>query len=114
MNSDEIDISDLDEAEVIAALHNGTRALGMGMLHDIGRITAEQVRADLDKEGEFGGGFLVNGMRRFDYFHGRPLKPSIGNGKINSLALYDRDAGQGAGERVLANLRAEKKAAKSA
>ena len=34
-----ISIKGLDKAKVLQALHNGTRALGMGVLHDIGPIS---------------------------------------------------------------------------
>lgn len=104
---DAIDISGLDEAAVIAALHNSTRALGMGMLHDIGRdITPEEVRADWDKQGEFGGGKMFGeGSRSFGYFHGRPLKVTLRDGMLLGVRLYDRDAGEGRCAEVIAELR---------
>jgi hypothetical protein len=102
---DTIDISDLDEAAVIAALHNGTRALGMGMLHDICRdISPDEVREELPEYRDRNGGL------RLDYFHGRPLKVDIANGKLFGEWLYDRDAGEGRCREVLAKLRASKAA----
>lgn len=99
----EIDISGLDEAAVLAALHNGSRAQGMGVLHDLHReMTVEEARAELAEWPD-----VRDGKYRFDYFHGRVLKVSFGNGKLRGAPLYDRDLGDGACERVIAQLRAQ-------
>lgn len=99
MDTNEIDITGLDEAEVIAALHNGTQPLGMGMLHNIGRISVERVREEIKDAPR------INGCLSFDYYHGRPLKVRVGEGKLHNAWLYDRDAGEGAAADIIAELR---------
>jgi len=98
-----IDISGLDEFEVIAALHNGTQPLGLGMLHARPPMTAADVRAELTDDMRRSGAFS------FDYYHGRPLKVRVGNGQISGVRLYDRDAGDGACADIVAGLREAKK-----
>lgn len=79
----------VDAAAMLVALHDNTRAIGLGVLHDLRRgLTREEaskVLADMDRF-------------RFDYFAGRPLKTCAdSNGDIgNSRMSYDRDAGRGA------------------
>lgn len=94
-----VDISGMDKAVVLAALHNGTRAIGMGTLHDLGRdITVEEAQTDLDR---------CNPERLyFDYYHGRPLKVDITGDEIPREDLYDRDSRQGACANAIAKARA--------
>lgn len=101
-DEDTIDITGLDEYAVVAALHNGTRALGMGALHDLCRdMTADEARTELEAR-------RVTGKpMRFDYYHGRPLKVSVGDGKISGVWLYDRVAGTGKCRAVVDKLRAQ-------
>ena len=89
----ELDIKGIDKAELLAALHNGTPAIGMGRMHDIGRMSVEQAQRYVD-----------NGELRFDYLCGRPLKCNI-SGDTMRFGLYDRDAGPGAAERIVFDLR---------
>lgn len=97
----EIDISGIDPGALLAALHNGTRPLGLGRLHDIGRdMTPDEARAELkDWPTQSGGRY------RFDYFHGRPLKVSFDDKILRGVGLYDRDAGDGACARAVAKAR---------
>lgn len=87
-----IDIKGLDKAAVLMALHNGTRPLGMGMLHNIGNMTIEQARKGIERCG-----------MSWDYCHGRPLKVDISGNSFDEWA-YDRDAGQGAAQRAIDGL----------
>lgn len=103
MDENTIDISGLDEFAVIAALHNGTSPLGLGALHDVGQMTADQVRTELENVPR------RDGKLRFDYYHGRPLKVSVGNGTIDHVRLYDRDAGAGACAAIVSGLRGASK-----
>jgi hypothetical protein len=98
--SENIDISGLDKADVLAALHNGTKCLGMGVLHDIGTCSVEQARKDI-KELKDGGREL-----HFDYYHGRPLKVDISGDSFNPRC-YDRDSpwGEGAAKAAIDGLR---------
>jgi hypothetical protein len=89
-----VDIKGIDKAALLAALYNGTSALGMGALHDIGHMTEEQARD------------IVRFGLRFDYVAGRPIKANIG-GDTFETAVYDRDAGEGAAARIVASLRAD-------
>jgi hypothetical protein len=94
-----VDIKGLDKAQVLAALHNGTICLGMGMLHDIGTCSIEQAQKDIEERKLSCLNFL-----RFDYYHGRPLKCDLNGDEFNP-SLYDRDAGKGVAERIIASLR---------
>lgn len=100
-----INIKGLGKAEVLAALHNGTQALGMGMLHDIGRdMTADEASKAIES---IGGAREIYGKPSlyFDYLLGRPLKVDIGGDEFDER-LYDRDAGRGAADRAITRLRA--------
>ena len=113
----DIDISNLPKNEVLAALHNGTCAMGMGMLHDIGRdMTADEAAKVLgwgddisrmvDQDGTHIAPANYNSDKRlyFDYVQGRPLKSDI-TGDRWDPSLYDRDAGNGRGYSVIVALR---------
>lgn len=91
----EISIKGLDKAKVLAALHNGTRCLGMGFLHNIGTCSVEQAERDINDRKPLGKCALC-----FDYYHGRPLKCDISGDSFDPW-LYDRDAGDGAARRAI-------------
>lgn len=95
-----IDISNLPKHEVLAALHNATRAIGMGVLQDAGPITPAAVLADLgDREAGY-----------FDYYRGRPIKSDL-SGDSFDPRLFDRDAGDGAAAAAIERLRSSIRAA---
>lgn len=83
----------VSRAALLAALHNNTRAIGMGQMHDLGRdMTREEAEKVLeDREGVFA----------FDYLLGRPLKVFEKDGAVQRSDLYDRDAGRGAFDRAV-------------
>lgn len=90
-------ITGLDVFELVAALHNGTRPLGMGVFNARGPMTATEVRAeDPDRAART----KTRDGIYFDYYHGRPLKTRIvADGDALTVPgtwLYDRDAGDGA------------------
>lgn len=95
---EEIDISGIDKAELLAALVNGTQSVGMGRLQDNGPITIEQARGWLDESMTLS----------FDYVAGRPIKTDI-SGDTARVRLYDRDAGEGTFACVVAELRKAQK-----
>jgi len=105
-----IDISNLDKAELLAALYNNASPLGMGMLHfDPNQMTKEDAETII-MEGDDLAHMFPGASRRnyyFDYVKGRPLKIDI-SGDTMETALYDRDQGTGAGARVVAELRNKK------
>jgi hypothetical protein len=91
--SDAINIIGIDLGELVAALHNGTRAIGFGSAQDLGRdMTPEEARDEAPLR-------IRNGVISFDYFHGRPMKVTIDVtlGELRNAGLYDRDASGGDG-----------------
>lgn len=100
----DIDITGLDKAAVLAALHNGTRPLGMGFLHDLGRdMTTAEAQEHIDRATDDMGLDRRDALR-FDYLCGRPLKVNL-SGDSFDPRLYDRDAGEGAAARAIAAIR---------
>ena len=94
-----IDVSGIDHAALLAALHNGTNALGMGAFQDLGRdMTTEEAQTILDER---------NGKFDFDYLQGRPLKVWIENDQLFRSDLYDRDSRPGACAEIIEHLRKE-------
>lgn len=85
---------EVDAERLLVELHAGTRALGFGAMHDIGRrLTVDEargiLRAQVERERE-------PGSFTFDYVLGRPIKVTAREGVIVSGRLYERDAGDGA------------------
>lgn len=101
--SDEIDITGIDRAELIAELYNNTQPLGLGILQDIKEgLTAERVRA-----------VITSGLDEdlyLDYVAGRPIKVILRDNSLLHARLYDRDApgGEGTCARIVAALRSRK------
>ncbi len=90
----------IDEAVLIHALYHGTQALGMGRLHDRPELTVDEIMEHVL------GAEPLAPMIRFDYLAGRPLKTSIDTvAKTFTTRLYDRDAGEGAAQRIVDRLR---------
>jgi hypothetical protein len=101
-----IDIAGLDKAEVLAALVNGAKPLGMGRLHDDGRpMTKEDAQVWIDDGRTHDTVDLPRPRLSFDYVKGRPIKSNISGDSFDER-LYDRDQGNGAAARVIAELRA--------
>ena len=101
-----IDITGIDKARLLAALHNNTRAVGMGFLNDIGRDLTDEEAAEIVREhAAFSGpeGAWVS----FDYVMGRPIKVSFRGDLLVRPDLYDRDApgGEGTCQRIVDSLR---------
>jgi hypothetical protein len=84
-----INVKGIDRAILLAELYNGTQPLGMGVLRDIGSMSADLAR-------ELLGGREID----VDYFCGRPIKVTIRNDEFDPR-LYDRDAGEGAAQRAV-------------
>ena len=91
-----MDISGLDKAAVLAALYNASRPVGLGILsHDPAPMTIGEARA------------LIGEDSYIDYLKGRPLKVDLGSNDLDTW-LYNRDNGEGAAERALSSLLAER------
>lgn len=111
----EISIAGLDKAELLTALYNGSQQFGAGFIHASGRLdmTVERARKIID--GSDSDGLLPweakDALRlRFDYVHGRVLKVDL-TGDTLRTDLYNRDLGEGAAERIVAQLCERKSAA---
>lgn len=111
---DDIDISGIDKAELLAALYNNSGPRGMGFFRaKTEEMTVEQARKELsdgdDHVKDFGYGIGGRPLY-FDYLHGRPLKVNLAGDSMRG-ALYDRDNGHGAAKRIVSGLRAKAGAA---
>lgn len=91
--NNEIDIKGIDKAELLAALYNEARPMGMGWLQaSAAAMTVEQARE------------LLSQQSYFDYVHGRPLKVDLSGDSLFG-GLYDRDQGRGHAAEVVERLR---------
>jgi len=100
-----VNIAGLDKAELLAALVNGAKPLGLGFLHDTG---AAMTKAEAQRWVDEGRGHdmgIPQAPMSFDYVCGRPIKCDISGNEMRT-DLYNRDQGDGAAERVVASLRA--------
>lgn len=111
----QINVSDIDPAELLAALYNRSfvNLSGLGFLREIpGEMTIHQAREFLDGkvENDYVGKPLTGatGARYFDYLQGRVMKVEI-NGETLNPDLYDRDLGKGAAKRIVNSIRARMK-----
>lgn len=86
---------ELTDAEVLVALYNAAKPLGMGWLHyNPEPMTLEEAERELTtgrtyQQNDDGLGVY------FDYLNGRVMKVRIGEGEFDPR-LYDRDNGEGA------------------
>jgi hypothetical protein len=93
-----VNIEGLDRADVLVALFNASKAQGMSFTH----FTPQEMRRDEAV-------LLLRCSDYFDYLRGRVMKVRLRENATEFDAyLYDRDVGDGAGERVIAQLRAQK------
>lgn len=90
-----IDIRGIPRERVLAALFNGSFQQGMGGLDARGRaqLTEEDARAMLAED------------TYFDYVRGRVLKVDLRDPESFDSRLYDRDCGEGAAARIIAQIR---------
>lgn len=90
-----MDVTGLDKARILKALYNAsglTAPIAEALGQTRGNLTTEQAQAVLSK---------VEGDRMyFDYLFGRAIKVDIGPNVLD-LRLFDRDNGEGAGERAI-------------
>lgn len=88
-----ISIKNLDKAEVLKALYDGSHIQGLGFLQAVpeGTVTVDHCRE------------LLEQYSYFDYLYGRILKVDL-SGDSFEECLYDRDNGHGAAARALSCL----------
>jgi hypothetical protein len=97
----EIDITGIDHAELLARLYNEARPLGMGFFHaDSKLMTIEEARE------------LLKSQTSFDYLKGRPLKIQFKGNTLYGVWLYDRDQGEGHCAEIVMDLQTAPKRAK--
>ena len=88
-----MNIKGLKKSEVLAALYNRARPMGMGYLHYTpDPMTVEEAQALFDA-----------GQSSFDYLNGRVMKVDFDGDEVRT-DLYNRDNGPGAAEEVIAGL----------
>lgn len=98
MQDGHIDITGIDKAELLVGLYHGTHPVGMGFASNNPSFGVEDAEAAI--KGEPSG--------RLDYVSGRPIKVNITGDSFDPW-LYDRDAGEGAAQRVVDGLKPKKK-----
>lgn len=95
-----IDITGIDLAQLLVALYHGTRAVGLGVLHDRPDFDLADANEALAYARSHDGKRIY-----FDYLAGRPLKLGILGNELSGARLYDRDAGEGACQRAVDSCR---------
>jgi hypothetical protein len=104
-----LDIRGIDKAELLTALVNRARPLGLGQLADPGApMTVGEAREWIAR-GQSHDDPRMLAVRgptrlRFDYVHGRPIKCDISGDELDPR-LYDQDQGDGAAAAVVEHLR---------
>lgn len=89
-----ISLKELNKAEVLAALYNASKPLGLGFLqYDPSPMTAKEATELLQKRSNF------------DYLKGRVMKVNLSGDEFDPR-WYNRDVGQGAAEEVINALKA--------
>lgn len=113
--TDKIDISGVDKGELLAALFNNSRPMGMGVLQaHLGPqvMTKEDAWKVINGSGDdHNRNFPTLGLRKgktelyFDYLYGRPLKVNLTEDMVDPWG-YDRDnGGPGTLESIVNELR---------
>ncbi|MAG76550.1 MAG: hypothetical protein CL811_07300 [Colwelliaceae bacterium] len=87
-------ISNINKAEILAALYNKSKPLGLGILHFTPEDMTSAGADALIKE---------NPTMYFDYVFGRVMKIDLSGDELD-LYLYDRDNGEGAGLAAIKHL----------
>ena len=89
----------LTNAQVLCALYNSSRVLGMGALHaQDGKLTEDEANKLLGGVREEPGQPRIGTY--FDYLNGKIIKTDVSKRPLE-LRLFDRDNGEGAGERAI-------------
>ncbi len=94
-----VNIKDIPKNELLAALYNNSKPLGIGIIHfdptPMSLDDAQNMIDDLKNEGR---------DLFFDYIKGRVVKVDITGDEMRTWS-YNRDIGEGVAERVVESLR---------
>lgn len=89
-----VDTRGLSKAEVLAALYNNSKPLGLGLLQfDHKEMTVTEAEE------------LLRQTTYFDYLKGRVMKVDLSSSDGFEEWLYDRDNGNGAAQRAIDSLK---------
>jgi len=88
-----MDIKGLDKSEILKALYDNSRPLGLGFL----QYKSEPISIEECRE-------LLKKWDHFDYLHGRVMKIRL-KGDDLVTRLYNRDNGENAAERIIDSIR---------
>lgn len=89
-----VNIEGLKKADVLVALYNNSKPLGMGIL----QFRNEDMVTEEAEE-------LLKQMTYFDYLKGRVMKLDLSSDVEFSERLYDRDNGEGKAQSIINALR---------
>jgi hypothetical protein len=108
-DENDIDITGINKAALLAALFNAAHPIGLGFIQDMKRDgvgmtleEAEQILKESTRE------WRGEACADFDYVHGRPLKVRFLGNMLQGAWLYDRDQGHGKCARIVEEVRALK------
>lgn len=103
-----INIRGIDKAELLVALYNASKPLGMGYLNyipgDISKETAQQIivkRGDVRKDPQSNA--IRHNSLYFDYLFGRVMKVDLAGDELETC-FYDRDNYEGAALNAIRHL----------
>jgi len=103
-----INIKGLDKAELLAEFYNASQPMGMGFLQARSGVMTREDALKIMEAGD-DSSRMFPGMRGprlyFDYVYGRPLKIDLSRDEMETR-LFDRDNGEGRGERCIEAVRA--------
>lgn len=116
MASGTIDIQGIDKAELLAALYNRSKVLGLGALHaKQGDMSLDEARDTIAKHSWVGRYRLTDKgcppntpatTIYFDYLHGRVMKVDLAGDTLKTRG-YNLDNGEGAAEKIVEAVRAK-------
>lgn len=99
MSSEKINIEGINKAELLAALYNKSKPLGLGFYHFRNEdMTKEEAQKEINQRKNL----------YFDYLHGRCMKIDISQNAVNPW-LFERDNGKGVVKQVVESLRLKNK-----
>jgi hypothetical protein len=89
-----MNIKGLNKAEILLALWRGSHEQGLSRLGSFDREpTLEECKQEVERPGNY-----------VDYFAGRVIKCNFSTDELD-LCGYDRDCGNGAGDKIIAKLK---------